>query len=135
MMNNVRIIIGELFQSSMSNMSFPAYFNYVNTSGKITARSLMELDSVILTLLEAQEKVNQQNEENFKQIFEILAKIVEEKKEPEHTNNKLSKNDVVSIIEKPTEKTQDSFRCATCDKVFTHKVALSGHSRSHKVKI
>ena len=78
-MNSIRIAIGELFQSSMSTMNFPSYIAYVNTSGKITSRSMMDLDTVILTFLEAQEKINQQNEENFVQIFEVLAELVKEK--------------------------------------------------------
>jgi hypothetical protein len=73
---NIRVIIGEVFKSPMSHMNYPQYFQYINTTGKITARSLMEVEAVILTFLEEQEKVNLQNEENFKQIFEILAKIV-----------------------------------------------------------
>lgn len=75
-MNTIRIILGSYFQSPMSNMNFPAYFNYVNTAGKISARSSMDMDSIIFTAIEEQEKVNTQNEENFKQIFEILTKLV-----------------------------------------------------------
>lgn len=92
----------------MSRMNFPAYFQYVNTAGKVSARSLMEIEAVILTILEEQEKINLQNEENFKQIFEILAKLV--KKEPNIEPTKPSDNPKTAGIEESGTTSKEALR-------------------------
>lgn len=128
-MNPVREIIGNVFQSPMQNMSFVAYFSYVNESGKITARSVMDTQAVVLTILEAQEKKNAEFEANFKEIEAILQKLVGKKVE-----------EVVKPIEPPIELKQEvipekPFVCPECGKSFKVKVALAGHQRSHKASI
>lgn len=75
-MNDLRQIIGSLFEAPMGNKSFVSYFKYADEGGKITARTLREVCTVILTFLEEQEKKNQQNEANFKEIEAILTKLV-----------------------------------------------------------
>lgn len=89
---------------------------------------MLELDTVILTLLENQEKINQQNEENFKQIFEILAKLVGDKQtdEPKVDELKLSDN---TIFADP-----NPLQCKVCDKVCASEFGLKAHARSHKPK-
>ena len=131
MPRTIRIILGEYFQSPMSNMNFPAYINYVNTAGKITARSTMDLSTIILAAIEEQEKINEQNEQNFIQIFEILAKLV---------NPPIVGQPQAPKVETPIEnpkldnETIGKWVCDNCGKVLSTKLALAGHSRSHQPK-
>ena len=76
-MNRVRDVISNVFQAPMANMSFVHYFNYINETGKLTPRSLMEVCVVILTFLEEQEKKNELYEANFNNIMEILNKLTQ----------------------------------------------------------
>lgn len=148
-MNTVRIILGEYFQSPMGTMNFPAYFNYVNTAGKITARSSMDILIVICTALEEQEKINAQNEEDKKQIFEILAKLVKAEV-PEKVEESISEpsgsiqeQKFEGLEQLPADSWKTSihpdgtaapapFICPICKKGLSTKLALAGHSRSHK---
>lgn len=131
-MNKIRVVIGGYFQSPMSNMNFPAYMNYVNTAGKITARSTMDLATIMFTVLEEQEKINEQNEENFKQIFEILAKLV---------NPDVSQKIEQPILEPSSplqaQKTPEIFKCEICGQQFGYNLTLAGHLRrkDHQPKI
>lgn len=50
--------ISELFQYSMGHASFEAYLAGMNTMGKITAKSQLELIVIILTTLEELEQTN-----------------------------------------------------------------------------
>lgn len=123
-MNKIRLIVGELFQSPMGNMGFPAYFSYINTAGKITAKSTMDIETVLLAVLEEQEKINQQNEDNFKQIFEILAKMI---KQPEVT-------ETTTKFDPPIETFDPDhiWQCPIDKKEFKNEFGLKGHMRSHK---
>jgi hypothetical protein len=62
-------------------MSFVAYFQYLNGAGKITARSQMDMTIIMLTFLEEYQKKNELYEDNFKEIQEILTKLVEKNKD------------------------------------------------------
>lgn len=128
-MNLIRIVVGDLFQSPMARMSYPAYLNYVNTSGKITARSLMDLHTIVLTFLEEQEKVNLQNEENFKTIFEILAKLVKDM--PNKVEEPIS---TPSQAPQAVEKQLNPLECKVCGKVLKNTFGYKGHIRSHQPK-
>lgn len=145
-MNSIRIIVGEVFQSPMSDMNFPAYISYVNTAGKVSPRSMLELEAVMLVILEQQEKINQQNEENFKQIFEILAKLTTEFKRIVEQPVQVPTDEAVFIgqLKKQFEKDQAEKKesvptdkpliCPECKKEFGTNLALMGHQRSHKKK-
>ena len=110
----------------MQNMSYISYFKYVNEGGKITARTLIDLCTVIFSYLEEQEKKNEQYEANFKEIEQILTKLVGEK-------TKLPQ----SIADKPLDikefENTDPNVCdfPNCGKSFTKSIALLGHKRSH----
>jgi len=155
-MNKLKNVIGEIFQSPMNNMSFVSYFQYVNTSGKVTAKSLMDTCTILLTFCDEQEGKNDLYESNFKEIESILIKLVEQKleikqeispvpeihykdgtlpevpsQEPEvivHDTNYPS--DINTVKDIPSEA--DSFMCPECSKILKTKLALAGHSRSHK---
>lgn len=116
-MNSIRISIGTYFQAPMQNMTFAEYFAYINTAGKISARSLMDMVVALATYTEAQEKKNEQYEANFKEIADVLAKLVDKK------------------VEMPTTPSSSNpkFSCPVCDKEVSTKLALSGHMRSHKL--
>lgn len=80
-MNDLRLIIGNLFEAPMGRMTMVSYFEYINSSGKLTARTLMEICTVILTFLEEQQRKNDQYEANFLEIEKILSKLVNQKVE------------------------------------------------------
>lgn len=77
----------------MGRMSFVSYFSYVNTTGKITARSIMEVCVVLLEFADQQEKKNEQFEANFKEIENILKKLVD-KKVPQGTGSNPNVSDL-----------------------------------------
>lgn len=134
-MNNVRTIVGNIFQSPVQTMSYPAYFSYINEAGKVTARSLMDCVAVLFTVLEEQEKQLAQHEQNFQDIEEILQKLVAQRAQSKSTAEVLKS--VVAEVERENkieEKPVESpiFACDVCPKTFTAKVALAGHKRSHK---
>lgn len=130
MARTIRIILGEYFQSPAGSMNFPSYFNYINTAGKHTARSMMDLEAIFSAAIEEQERQNIENAENFKQIFEILAKLVKDLSAPKAA-------DEVSVSGLPPTHSQESaaFKCEVCGKELSTKLALAGHSRSHKDKL
>lgn len=78
-MNSIRVTIGTLFQAPMGGMNFVEYFTLVNGGGKITARSLMDICTILLTRLEEQEQINAKNELQFNEIANILQKLLNEK--------------------------------------------------------
>lgn len=126
-MNTLRQTISTLFEAPMQGMSFVAYFQYINTNGKITARSLMEIVCILATYAEEQERINEKNEANFKEIESILAKLIDKKLD--------EKVDEKPIQEDPMSKAINEaygYNCATCGKTLSTKLALAGHSRSHK---
>ena len=145
MARTIRIILGEYFQSPMSNMNFPAYFNYVNTAGKITARSTMDLITILSTALEEQEKINVENEENFKTIFEILTKLVKQDanltKEPISEPSSPEEKELEDALPKSIKKTPEfkltpnSLKCGVCGKVCKNKFGYNGHMTSHQSKV
>lgn len=104
-MNSIRDAVGAIFQSPMNQMSFPAYFAYVNTAGKVTSRSMMETIMVCLTYLEEQEK----------QIKEL----------------KERKDDTFVGTGSWMPKEQDGYSCPICQKVLKNDFGLKGHMRSH----
>lgn len=108
-MNSLRVAIGNLFESPMGKMSYISYFQYINTGGKLTARSLMETCTIILTYMEDQEKKLQQYEANFKEIETILSKLVDKKvsKETIEVSFAGDKEHVEAIIEKAKERTPE----------------------------
>lgn len=97
-------------------MTFVAYFNYLNTAGKITAKSLLDTQVVVLSYVEELEKKNEEYEANFKEIESILTKLVEKKVDVD--------------IDSPVSK--EAFPCPICGKVLSSNLALAGHSRTHK---
>lgn len=48
--------VSEYFEYPMLNMSFKTYLEFLNTSGKITARSTMDLLAIILEQLSENER-------------------------------------------------------------------------------
>lgn len=82
-MNNVRELIGVLFKSPVGNMNYPAYFQYLGTSGKITQRTLVEVNCILLEVIEEQEKKLAEADDHFKNIFEVLTALVEKNKKIE----------------------------------------------------
>jgi len=140
-MNSIRIIIGNVFSSEMGNMSFVRYFNYINEAGKVTARSLMNVVTVLLTFAEEQERKNEEYDNNFKEIEKILTKL---------TSEKLAKPAIVKEkeIAGPIEPTllttskeikidpvvNEGFICKVCSKTCASKLGLISHSRSHSSK-
>jgi len=157
-MNNLRDTISNIFMAPIGDMSFVRYLNYVNESGKISARSLLDLCMVMLTYIEEQEKRQKQNEVNFKEIQEILQKLVEDKERRDHPNggggsswvgvgsqveaevkvNKdvekgdlLTQDEVESV--KDTKST-DGFPCLQCDRVAKSALGLLSHQKTHNPK-
>ena len=104
-MKQVRDVVGIIFDAPMQNMSYVEYFAYVNTGGKITARTLLDLCTVLFTFAEEQEKINVKNKELIESLMpkdnvqqteetpakltraEILAKAREAKKAKKATVN------------------------------------------------
>ncbi len=133
-MNTIRRSVEVLFESPIQNMSFVAYLSNVNSAGKITARSLMDLSTLCLTYIEELEKKNEQYEANFKEIEHILTKLV---------NNK-TQSDKIDITPNNYSETKNTttetaivappFQCTTCSKAFTTKLALMGHGKTHLSK-
>lgn len=116
-MVRIREILGTFFGSSMGKMTFPQYLSYVNSAGKITARSTMEILAVVCTVLENQETINDQNNENFKQIFDLLTKMVNEKPKIEYNPPPMEVKDIVIPI----------VTCPYCARVFKSRHQLDGH--------
>ena len=110
------------FGTPIQNMSFPAYFAYLNTGGKITQRSLMDILTVLCEQLDERQKTEELYNQNFKDIEVILVKLV---KKEQPTND---------IASSPTPPEVYQFTCATCNKPLKTKLALAGHSRSHTPK-
>jgi hypothetical protein len=145
----LRELVGSYYGAAMQGMSYPAYFNYLNTGGKITARSLMDTQALILTFLEDQEAKNEQIEQNFKDIREVLEKLVDKK-----VDNKVDK--AVTDIDLTDYKVEDpamhtatpdkpldieeyakdpTFSCPECGKEAKTKAGLLAHQRgAHKSK-
>lgn len=130
-MNDLRLTISNLFETPIQNMTYVAYFQFVNSSGKITARSLMDLVTILLTHAEEQERKMNQYDQNFVDIEEILAKLVDNK-----VVEKVDEPPPVPREDATTKATNEAFgfNCATCGKTLSTKLALAGHSRSHKSK-
>lgn len=152
-MQKVRTVVGDLFSAPMGNMNFVSYFQYVNTSGKITAKSLLDLSTALFIFAEEQEAKNEQYEANFKEIQEILVKLVEERKMPKFaptatlgntatytgtttmTGADPSSNivgNVPPIAESPVGGPLQPFQCHVCGKQLKNAGGLTGHLRSHK---
>ncbi len=117
-MNKIRITVGEIFQSPLQNLSFVQYMANVNTAGKITAKSLMDLVTVLFTYAEEQEKKNEQYEANFREIEAILSKLVEQKVE----------------AKTPDVPNGPMYSCDECDKTAKSELGLLSHKRSHLPK-
>lgn len=116
-------------------MSFPAYFNYLNEAGKITARSTIDTVTIMLTFIEEQEKVNEQNKQDFKEIEKILTKLAEKKVEEYKTDAPVVDETVdTEEFEKAPESINPTFSCPTCGKEVKSELGLKGHMRSHKEK-
>lgn len=125
-MNAIRISVGNLFEAPVQNMSFVSYLAYVNTNGKITPRSLMDLITILLIHVEEQEKINEENKANFKDIEAILSKLVDKK-----LGNKVDeKEEELSMPH--ADQLHPGFICDQCGKGVKTRLALAGHSRSHK---
>src|SRR5690242_2732536 len=75
-MNNIRQVIGIIFKAPMQNMTFVQYFSYLNEGGKLTSRAVQDVLTVLAIFAEEQEKRNEQYEQNFKDIQEVLEKLV-----------------------------------------------------------
>lgn len=99
-MNTLRQTISNLFEAPMQNMNFVSYFQYINTNGKITARSLMEIVCILATYVEEQEKINEKNEANFKDIETILAKLVDKKLDEKVVNESLDTDEFITTSDK-----------------------------------
>ncbi len=126
-MQKIKDIVGTLFQSPVGNQSFPTYLSYINTAGKVTARSMLDIEAVLLTFAQEQEKKNEEVDEKFKQIFEILSKIVDEKQ------SKTADSQETVVMEAPDIAPENEFTCKICRKSFKSSLGLMGHSRTHKV--
>lgn len=61
-MKQVREVVSIIFDAPMRDMTYVEYFGYINTGGKITARSLLDLATVLFTFVEEQEKINAKNQ-------------------------------------------------------------------------
>ena len=125
-------------------MSFVSYFSYVNTAGKVTARSLMDVLTVVCTMVEEQEKKNEQYEANFKEIEQILQKLVEDKTSGDSEDAKEEifygtieegtkpiEVDVKALLE---TRPHYEFKCEECGKDIMTRIGLLSHQRSHKPK-
>lgn len=124
---NIREALTLAFGTPIQNMGFPAYFSYLNTGGKITQRSLMDILVVLCEQLDEQQKTLEAYKQNFKDIEAILTKLVEKKEYKAPQFEPLTYKGVPEIAD-------ETFICATCNKPLSTKLALAGHSRSHKVK-
>lgn len=154
-MNSLRLTLSELYQAPVQSMSWVAYFQYLNSVGKITARSQMDLSVILLTHLEELQKKNEQYEDNFKEIQEILTKLVEKNKSkddivhelqealkvfpklpptPETVPNPYPPNTVAANYDpRPTvPATGKMYSCKFCPESFPDPLALGRHSKIHK---
>lgn len=147
------------FGVPIQNMTFMGYLSYLNSNGKISQRSLLDLLILICEQVENQEKREAQYIQNFKDIEDILKGLVSasqmtlkipESDEMPPVSFKDVIPDIVAKVEyenKPsvigdidgaqgevevTNEEAKTFPCDKCDKVLKSKIALLGHSRSHK---
>lgn len=81
MTKNIREVVATLYQQPINDMTFVRYFSFLNESGKITARSLMDGLIIAYTFIEELEAKNESYEGNFREIESILHKLVEDKME------------------------------------------------------
>lgn len=109
-------------------MTLPRYFEYLNAAGKMSSRAVQEVMAIMCVYLEEQEKRNEQYEADFKQIAEVLAKLVDKKIE-------------APVIDKPVDLKEfeknayvNPLVCITCGKECATSFGLQAHQRSHKPK-
>lgn len=135
-MNKIRHTVEALFASPIQDMTFVSYMSYINSSGKITAKSILDLCIVALVHLEEQEKKNEQYEANFKEIESIFSKLLAEKDKKEIVSTEsLNTQEFEGIsLSKYDDTVEATFRCDVCSKEVKTKLALAGHMRSHKGK-
>ena|SRR3990167_7449121 len=72
----IRDSLSRHFGTPMQAMGFPQYLSYLNSAGKITQRSLLELLIILCEQVEAEEKRKEQYEKNFKDIEDILVNLL-----------------------------------------------------------
>lgn len=115
-MKSTKELVGDLFGAPVQNMTYPHYLQYMNEQGKITARSIMDLCSVLLTKIE-------EYEHNFEQIEQILGKLVDQKieKVPD-----MLPPDPLNV---QNENSTSIFPCDQCDKILTTQSGLVNHKR------
>lgn len=107
-------------------MSYAVYFKYLNETGKITARSLMDGLIICFTFIEELEKQKTTNEANFREIEEILKTLSKKATmEPAIFSTPF-------FTQPEVLTTEPGFICPICNKELKTKLGLSGHSRSHK---
>lgn len=141
-MNNIRIELGDLFGAPVQEMNFASYMQYINAAGKITARSLMDITTILLAKVEDQEQQLARYEANFKEIEEILGKMVDKK-----VDNKIDidlsdyKVDgaIPRVVEEKVQEAEkvnltnlEDFTCPVCDRKNKSKLGLISHQRIHK---
>lgn len=138
-MSKLRELIGSYYGAAMQGMSYPAYFNYLNTGGKITARSLMDTQALILTFLEEQETKNEQIVQNFIDIKFVLEKLVDKK-----LDNKVDIKELEEVVgDRPVYEESIEipvpvdvvYSCPECGKEAKSQAGLLAHQRgAHKSK-
>lgn len=139
-MNPIRTIISEYFQAPMQQMSFPAYFQYSAINQKMTERIRQDLLIVLLSAVDEMEKTHRHYEDNFREIEEILTKLVQKQQQKEASVEELKAAlQVLPKIAQTQAVSGDTthvgpYICSVCQKSFTHKIALIAHSRIHAVK-
>lgn len=159
-MRPIRIIVSELFVTPIQNMSFVAYFQYLNSAGKMTARTHMDLTTILLVAYEEVEKKLEAYESNFKEIQEILEKLTEKQKNKEATIEELKA--ALTVLPKLAQsnpqmsgyaeniqasggsggnylggaggagKITTLYPCKKCDMKFSKPIQLAIHSKTHK---
>lgn len=128
-MNKLRTILAEYFKSSPQDMSYVRYFKYLNETGKITDRSLMECICIILTFLDEQESKNKQYEDNFVEIAQILNKLVN--KRDAMVESQPKENVQTPSLDTKEFEPSGSLTCQLCKREFKSKLGLYSHSRTH----